>query len=607
MLNVYDLNPKDSAQLEAFNHLYKQYSLLIFDDGLRAYELIKQVNASQLYGDKYRILFSYWEAKALSAASLYDSAFSLIQEIHELLDIPALLKADISLLRGRVLKYQQSYSEANEMYSSALTEYQKYGDIQGQIVARVNIGEYYRALARYDLAKTNLDLAQDLIDANSDVTIALQAYCLNRLSAVYNESNQIANAKSIAFKTLLLSQKIESQFQVAVAYNELASIYSKEMKQDSTLFFLSKAIDIWKKTGHTRYWISATGNLLSNKLKNGDTDDMDAVLIEAIRISKDNNWFGVLYTFYNQMAQLQLLQNNQESAIRYFDSLRYALELDVTSATNKEVAVQVANYEKELRELDFKVVEANLSEEKFRKLTLAALLFAASLLIAGLWFFSTSLRKKNIKIREANKEINKSLVVKESLLKDLHHRVKNNLAFLIGLVHLQKSESSDPKTKGELDEIKGRLEVMALLHSNQLDAADSGVVELNLMLNQLKDQVISLTGTGHRIELQVPSDISIRTDKAIILGVIINELFTNALKHAFTGMETGGIIQLKFTKKGDQSLIVISDNGVGIPEDFSFERPGSVGLKLISLLTEQLKGKIEMDTSVNAINFTFDL
>ena len=204
--------------------------------------------------------------------------------------------------------------------------------------------------------------------------------------------------------------------------------------------------------------------------------------------------------------------------------------------------------------------------------------------------------------REAAKT-ESSLQEKELLLREIHHRVKNNLQVISSLLSLQSRYRKDEQAIEMAQESQNRIKVMALIHEKLYRSKDFANVEINDYIKSLvNDLFASYKVSTSRISLKMDiENISLGIDTAIPTGLIVNELVSNCLKYAFKPDKDGEIrISLRSLDDGEKELIV-SDNGVGLPESLDIKKAESLGLRMITNLTERsLHGKV----NINKINGT---
>jgi len=207
-------------------------------------------------------------------------------------------------------------------------------------------------------------------------------------------------------------------------------------------------------------------------------------------------------------------------------------------------------------------------------------------------------------------DITKSKKAEEDLLKaenirkkEIHHRIKNNLQVISSLLSLQAEHFSDEKVKEAFQDSQNRVISMSLIHEELYKTGDSETLNFTAYLQKLATELLQSykIGTGDirlRMDLE---NVSFGMDTAIPLGIIVSELISNSLKHAFP-MGRNGEIQVKLCRKEtddiSQFTLIVSDDGVGLPEDIDFMNTPSLGLQLVNTLVEQINGSIELEKGV---------
>ena len=203
-----------------------------------------------------------------------------------------------------------------------------------------------------------------------------------------------------------------------------------------------------------------------------------------------------------------------------------------------------------------------------------------------------------MELLEAYNQLKNTLNEREILLSEIHHRVKNNLQIISSLVDLQYSSSPAMISSDRLGTIRNRINAMGIVHEILYNSEDFQKVFLKEYIERLTENLSSnLSADNTRIDYRfiIEDGLSINFDTAIPVGLILNEIISNSLKHAFQGRDTGTITIAGQKEADDIYLIEISDNGCGIPENTP-EEDGSLGLTLINILIQQLKGTIETST-----------
>ena len=211
--------------------------------------------------------------------------------------------------------------------------------------------------------------------------------------------------------------------------------------------------------------------------------------------------------------------------------------------------------------------------------------------------------------KEKDRQIRLALKEKEILLQEVHHRVKNNLQVISSLMSLQKSFVDDPKLIQILEESQSRIAAMSYIHESLYRHTDFSSISFAEYLERLSTNLISSYSTPDcdvKLETKL-ENVFLALDQAIPSGLIVNELVSNALKHAFIGKKEGSITlsisKTPYKEDADKEKIEIevSDNGVGLPDNFSLKKNDSLGLYLIQALAEQLNAELVIKSTKQGV------
>lgn len=253
---------------------------------------------------------------------------------------------------------------------------------------------------------------------------------------------------------------------------------------------------------------------------------------------------------------------------------------------------------------ELKITENVVPENSRAVFSLVSILFSVFIL-------GNTLGKSLLKTYNALYTSKKAMAIqvheKENLLKEVHHRVKNNLQTVSSLLSLQSRNIESGPLKGLLKGTQNRVIAMAMVHEMLYMRKDISHIEYESYVQELSEYLIrSIKGIDNNVNLKIDiPDIKLGIDTAIPLGLLINESLTNALKYGIVGDEEGEInIKLQKDSENDNCYILeIGDNGIGFPETVNYKNTKSLGLKLIHNLTRQLRGTIERDTLKKGTNY----
>jgi two-component sensor histidine kinase len=189
-----------------------------------------------------------------------------------------------------------------------------------------------------------------------------------------------------------------------------------------------------------------------------------------------------------------------------------------------------------------------------------------------------------------------SLKEKEALLKEVYHRVKNNLQVITSLLHLQLDTMEDESAREAMIESAMRVKSMALVHEMLYQSGNFSEIEMDGYITKLIKCLYEIYHVDtHQVQCHITVEqVSLSIDKAIPFGLILNEIISNSLKHAFSNEENGEI-KIFLKKNKDRIKMVMSDNGPGLPSDLDIENTHTLGIRLIHNLTKQLNGQLEIE------------
>ena len=201
------------------------------------------------------------------------------------------------------------------------------------------------------------------------------------------------------------------------------------------------------------------------------------------------------------------------------------------------------------------------------------------------------------KYKRAEETIKASLQEKEVLLKEIHHRVKNNLQVISSLLDLQSLHIKEPKMLEVFRDSCNRVKSMALVHENLYQSKNYAKVNFREYIKTLIMNLFQVYGVkGDHITVEQEIDVvALNIDTAIPCGLIINELVSNALKHAFPNKNQGTISIIFKVEENEHYTLIVRDNGIGLPRSFNVNSLNTLGLQLVDILTNQLEGTIKID------------
>ena len=205
-------------------------------------------------------------------------------------------------------------------------------------------------------------------------------------------------------------------------------------------------------------------------------------------------------------------------------------------------------------------------------------------------------------LKKIEMELSKSLDEKDILIREIHHRVKNNLQILISLLNMQSSNFHKPMLLKIVKDFEARVYSMALVHEILYESENFKYIKLDEYIKRLlSDQITAREIQSKQLQLDIQvEDFTAPIDKAINYGLIVNELFTNSLTHAFKNKKADKKINISINENPDSTIIIYSDNGIGITAEAIKSENKHIGLKLINILIEQMNGTEEITSSTES-------
>ncbi len=300
--------------------------------------------------------------------------------------------------------------------------------------------------------------------------------------------------------------------------------------------------------------------------------------------------------FYELKFKYFEFTKEYDSAYYYANQYIKLKDRHTASISKNQAILLLSNIEANARKKDLLITKANLEIERVDKKAQNASLWASifvaiavSITLLLLFIYTIQKNKSRVIIEKKNEE-------NELLLKELHHRVKNNLQVIYSLINLQKRRLETPELNETLSMVQNRIKTMSLVHQNLQENNSLKDVNLAAYIKTISEYLKSLYLNDEKeitVQLNIDNNIAFTMDKSITIGLLINEIMSNSLKYAFNGRSSGEIsITIQVIQDGFQ--MKVSDNGNGFIADDS--KTKSLGMYLIKNLVRQMQGKYEVDS-----------
>lgn len=593
---IYRRKGNSESSRDSYERCYKLSTSIAYKNGM--------AHSEKGFGDLNERQGKYFEALENYNRSLHLARSTGDQE----------LEANVLNAMGIIYDYQGNLDRGLEYYLNAMVLAEQIGNLVKASGICGNIASVHFYLEHDDKALQYYLKAIEMSRASNYKNGLVSAY--QGVVMVYNRLQNLIEAKKYALLDLELRTEMGDKRGLSYSNKNLGVIYQAEGKLKEAEEYYLTGLKYAEETDQKMK--IAVLNLELGRLMNKANQAHKAIpyLEKTLSVTKEINVireqslaYEDLATSYAKLGKMDLAFENQKKFSSIKDELlsKERTEQTIKMQTIYETAkrdFQIASLEEETQLKDQVIKQAS----QLRNLSLIGL--GLAFIIIGLVYNRYRTKGKlNDKLSSQNKEIesqrqiiSEALDEKELLLKEIHHRVKNNLQIISSLLSLQSRKIRNEEVLISLQEGQNRVEAMSLIHQNLYQRENLSAINMNSYTMQLMENLSrSFNGESRNIEYSIDiDDIDFDIDTAVPIGLIINELVTNAYKHAFTDRETGQIkISIKAQKEAHYFCLRIEDNGRGIPEDLGKNKQYSLGQKLVHTLgVRQLKGNLEISNKL---------
>ncbi|MEP7169200.1 MAG: tetratricopeptide repeat protein [Bacteroidota bacterium] len=535
---------------------------------------------------------------------------------------------------GNIHFSQGNYSEAMKENTASLEIRKEIGDKAGIASAYNNIGNIYGEMGNYPEAlKTYLASLKAREEMNDKERIGAS---YNNIGNIYYRMNNFPEALKNHYASLKINEEMGNKSGTATSYNNIGGINTLQGNYGEALKNNFAALKIYEETGNksgisiayvniagvyllqNNYPDALTNSFAALKFEEetGDKHNMANIFIvigniyvrqkknkeawlymnKGLMLSKEIGSNDYIRNAYDGLSTVDSAQGNYKEAFEHYKLFVAYRDSLFNEENTKKVVQSQMQYDFDKKESIAKATQEKkdvLAEgEAKRQRTIRNSTFAGLALV--LVFFVVVYRQRN-KISREKKRSDLLVAEKEMLIKEIHHRVKNNLEVISSLLELQSEGMNDSKAKAAVMEGQSRVQSIALIHHKLYRTDDVASVEFKNFVSDLYKQVEDVfKKQGAGVEFKIIADeTKISIDAAVPLGLILNELLTNTFKYAISENKKNEIsIQLNHQSDDGKFLLVFKDNGPGMPPEYDLQKSTSLGMKVIQLLTKQLGGKL---------------
>jgi two-component sensor histidine kinase/tetratricopeptide (TPR) repeat protein len=539
-------------------------------------------------------IINYYKAIYNVALGYHDRSLELMTEIGDRKGM-----AGSHNNKGAVYTQQGEYSLAIEEYLSSIRLLEELNDQEGVGKSYNNIGLVYYLQGNYTQAKDYYSKALGILKQFKNQSVISDI--MNNMGIIAYEEGKYEESLKFHFESLDGRQTIGNQRGIASSFTNIGDVYAHTREVEKALEFQRKALEIQEELGDKKGMLSSLQGIAKVYSLTGKPEEAMKYMEDVIDISSEIGAKKELRDAYNAISEIYMRNGDYKTALTY--KARYAeLKDTLFSEQTEEIANNLeAKFESENKSKEIEILkrENEIQELQLGRNRILIISFTIGLVLAlismVLYARTNRERKKALELlQRQNENIKKQKEEKEVLLKEIHHRVKNNLQVINSLIRLQCAYTDDQEALDLFDECQNRIISMALIHEKMYEAHDLSNINIKEYISELANNLLR----SYRLNQQISLDIDVRIeqmtlDTLIPLGLLLNELISNSLKHAFKDREHGTVsVKLDRNDKGMFQLEV-GDDGVGLPEDFSFNNAHTLGMELVITLSSQLDGTVE--------------
>lgn len=467
-----------------------------------------------------------------------------------------------------------------------------------------NIGHVYFYID-IDKAETyyskNMRFAHQLRDSGA----IMESY-LN-LANVYNVRGECEKAIDFYHKTLVSPERDNNLYATANSLQNMAVCEKKigRLQEAEKDLYASLTIfeQIQDKEGIAQSYVNL-GDLFLQRKQYGKARSF---YVDGLRLAQElDTKQGISYA-YEGLIQAEAGLGHYREAFGYSEKLSDVrdslINTEIAEATakveavyeneKKKLEIENLNQKNQLQQQELASNEAELYLQNLRLLGFGIGFVLVLVLAAVILFAYWQKQRTNRELNEKNRLIEKALDEKELLMREIHHRAKNNLQVVSGLLSLQSIRLTDEKSKDAMTDATNRVKSMALIHEQLYQPGANTEIEVKPYLMELTRSLLHsyhIHENHIRMEYGI-DDIRLDVDRMIPIGIMANEILSNALKHAF-GNGQEGLIRLEFSRVDAYIHLRIHDNGPGVPAGFNYETARSFGMRMIHSLAKKINAEV---------------
>lgn len=484
---------------------------------------------------------------------------------------------------ANMYNYKQDNAKALTYYLKAKELFDKSTNLKKQLQSLIDLVEYYRKVAQYEESQRYINSAFYFYKTKhvGDTLQLIRLY--NRQAAVKYEINDKDSSLYFSFKAIEYCKLIHNKVLEASSLNEIGAVYRDKKDLPNAIKYISAARDTWLNAKAYRSALEASNNLALLYEKNNYPKQLIvAEYTNIINLCHTNKIDFPLFNAYEYLHKLYITKNDTGKAYINILELKKSHESYMYQKLNTEIVAMQEKYENEKIKNETVLISNELSSKKKETFFVYTIVILLLVLLSAIAYLLYTNIKKNRLLQSQN-------VYKDVLIKEIHHRVKNNLEFINSLIDMQKNASENKTEIHSLTDAARRISSMSIVHEMLYNKDKIEGVQLKNYLEELVsyiNEMINAEALPIQFKLSI-QNVIITPTQAIAIGMITSELISNAIKYAFEN-EDKPCITLDFAKQPNgECKYSVNDNGKGYAVNLNNNK---LGMRLIDIFSRQLKG-----------------
>jgi len=545
----------------------------------------------------------------------YDDALTALDIFEEHGDYKQICR--IKCMIAQIYKLLGDFKTAYRFFNEALNITTEYELKELYIETLLGLSRVYLDGNEPDKARERL---LEVLQHDTSHLHRAQAYFI--MGQTYMDQHEWDQALTTDSLALAHAQYADNLYLQSVVNNDIAYIYKIRDDYQKSLEYNNKALALRKEMGNPELIASALRNIATLHADYGFYVEAIRQFENALDIAVGIDQHEIQIDIQKKLSDIYAILGDHQTALHYLTAHIKLKDDSFDESVIHNVRQLQLDYMLEKKETENELLRRNILihelEHKRQNIMLFSglIIFVLFIIILILLFKRykhsmklteildekvkerTSELREEIEVRrKVEQEVRKSLREKEVLVREIHHRVKNNLQLISSLLNLQEDEiETKEDALKAFENSRLRIISMAQIYDKLYESKLLSEIELSSYIEQLTSILLYSNREANKISFEHRLDeIRLNIDIAIPLGLILNELITNVSKHAFKGVKAGKLTILLHKKKNHYEFVV-QDNGVGIPEEIDVENPTTLGLTIVSLLTQQIHGTYEIQT-----------